>query len=207
MPKFIDLTKRKFGRLTVVKRVNNNKYGSSRWLCKCDCSQKVITLGNSLTGGDTKSCGCLRIKHGHTAGLKRSKTYISWYHMIQRCTNPNDRHYHDYGGRGITVCKRWRNSFENFLEDIGEAPKGLQIDRINNDKGYYKINCRWTTSKTNNRNRRNNHLVSYNNTTQCIMEWSEKTGIPEYVIRQRLNRNWSVRKTLTTPVRRQRKKG
>lgn len=205
MPKLIDLTKQKFGKLTVIRRVNNNQYGSSQWLCECNCGQRTVTLGSSITSGETQSCGCLRIKHGHRTAFKKSKTYITWSHMIQRCTNPNNQDYHDYGERKITVCKRWLK-FKNFLEDMGERPLGYQIDRIENNKGYCKENCRWTTSKTNNRNRRSNHLISYNNKTQCVIEWSEETGIPEYVIRQRLKHNWSIQKTLTTSVRKQKKK-
>jgi hypothetical protein len=204
MPKLIDLTQQKFNRLTIIKRLNNNQYGSSRWLCECNCGQETIVLGSDLTGGKTQSCGCLRIKHGHTAKFKKSKTYISWYHMIQRCTNPNNKDYHDYGERKITVCRQWLK-FENFLADMGEVPDSLQIDRINNNKGYYKENCRWTTSKINNRNRRSNHLISYNNKTQCVMEWSEEIGIPEYVIRQRLKHDWSIQRTLITPVRKRKK--
>lgn len=200
MSVLIDLTGRKFGRLIVLKRVANSKYGKAMWLCKCDCGKEKIIFGYNLKNGHTKSCGCLKRKHGHKTRTKVSKTYNSWYSMIQRCTNPNDTAYHNYGGRGITVCKRWRK-FANFLKDMGEVPKGHQIDRVDNNKGYCKSNCRWVTAKINNRNRRNNRLITHNWKTQCISAWAEQTGLSKGVIVWRLNHGWSIAKALTTPVR------
>jgi len=201
MPRFIDLTGQRFGRLVVLKLIGKNKWGSYQWLCRCDCGKEKIVRIDSLKSGRTKSCGCLNrerlTKHGHYG----DRTYKSWSQMIQRCTNPNNKYFKDYGGRGITVCERWLNSFPNFLEDMGESPKGHQIDRMNNDKGYHKSNCLWVTPKQNSRNRRSNHLETHNGKTQCITAWSEEVGIPEYVIRQRLKHGWSIERALTTPVK------
>ena len=132
MSRFIDLTGERFGRLVVLKRVANNKHEQSMWACKCDCGKEKIILGYHLKSGDTKSCGCLAreqliqrsTKHGHHKNGKSSKIYAVWAEMIQRCTNPNHKAYHNYGGRGIKVCSRWKK-FENFLKDMGISENGL----------------------------------------------------------------------------------
>lgn len=211
MPKFIDLTGQKFGRLIVVKRMDNDKWGKIYWLCECHCRSKKVIRGNHLRSGKTKSCGCLlkegsHTTHGHYKNGKKSNTYHSWTNMIQRCTNPNNKAYHYYGDRGITVCKRWRNSFENFLGDMGEVSEGYQIDRVDNNGNYCKSNCRWVTSKINNRNRRDNYLETYNGKTQCLVEWSEEFGINYHTLRWRLDHGWSIGKAFTTPVRKYNKK-
>jgi hypothetical protein len=195
----IDLTGQKFGKLIVLKRMDNNKWGNPRWLCLCDCKKETIVNSSDIRDGHTKSCGCLVTKHGQKIGGKTSPIYITWYHMIDRCTNPNHKYYHSYGGRGITVCERWK-IFSNFHKDMGEVPKGLQIDRIDNDKGYYKENCRWATPKQNSRNRRSNKMITYNGVTKSLVEWSEDIGISCDTIGCRLKRNWSIAKALTTPV-------
>ncbi len=196
MAKPINLIGQKFGRLIVIRRADNDKQGKSRWLCLCDCGKEKIIRGNNLKSGNTKSCGCLKIKHGH----RKTKTYRSWASMIQRCTNPKNKRYRDYGGRGITVCKRWMK-FENFLADMGEVPEGYQIDRINNNKGYCRSNCRWVTAKTNNRNKRNNLYFTYKNKTQLLIEWVKETKIPYSTLWNRIFRlSWPIEKALTTPI-------
>lgn len=206
--KFIDLVQQKFGRLIVIKRVDNNKHGQSVWLCKCDCGKEKIVFGYNLKSGHTKSCGCLSIeKTGErftTHGQSKTRTYDSWYNMVQRCTNPDDKNYHNYGGRGITVCKRWMK-FIHFLEDMSEAPEGYQIDRIDNNKRYCKSNCQWTTAKINNRNKRNNHLITHDGKTQCLAAWAEEFNINYKTLGKRLSRGWSIKKALTTPVKKRRK--
>jgi hypothetical protein len=151
-----DLTGQKFGRLTVQNFHKRDKGGRAQWLCKCECGVfRTIEMYN-LTTGHTRSCGCLsrerssergklRIKHGHTAGKKRSRTYSSFMNMITRCHNQRDPSYKNYGAKGITLCKRWRHSFLNFLKDMGERPLGKTIHRINGKRGYSKRNCRWAT--------------------------------------------------------------
>ncbi len=205
MPKLVDLTGRRFARLTVIKRVDNDKNKNRRWLCLCDCGQKTVVISSNLTKGNTKSCGCLHregnnTKHGHGKKNQESKTYISWHQMIQRCTNANNPRYEDYGGRDIKVCQRWF-TFANFLEDMGEQPLKHQIDRIDNDGNYCKENCRWTTPKINSRNKRNNNLLLCFGRIQCLAAWSEEIGIHPKTIHSRLTRGWSVYKTITTPVR------
>lgn len=155
---FIDLTGDRFGRLTVKYRVERNKKGDSKWLCECDCGQIVKVLANHLKAGHTKSCGCLRSEVSKqrmtTHGMRETQTYRSWAGMKTRCLNPNEPRYKDYGGRGIKVCKSWLNSFEKFLADMGERPSGLTLDRENNELGYFKENCKWSSRKEQSRNRR-----------------------------------------------------
>ncbi|KKL65213.1 hypothetical protein LCGC14_2157220 [marine sediment metagenome] len=204
-----NLVGQKFGRLIVLKRMDNDKWGHLRWLCKCDCGKKIIAQGHHLKDNHTQSCGCLAKEqliersttHGHTTRRNISKTYVSWLHVIQRCTNPNDKRYKDYGGRGIKVCKRWMK-FENFLEDMGKIPEGYSIDRINNNKGYKKSNCKWSTKKEQSRNTRRNRSGTYGGKTQLLIEWSEETGIPYSTLWQRIYRlGWSIEKALTTPAK------
>ena len=155
MPKKIDLTGQRFGRLVVLEEAGR-KNGSVTWLCQCDCKEKniVFTRGSDLRKGSTKSCGCFNkektketnTKHGQSnKNNKPTSVYKSWQDMLSRCYNPNNSAYHNYGGRGIKVCERWHD-FENFYEDIGKyKPKGKTLERINNDDGYYLENCRWAT--------------------------------------------------------------
>lgn len=150
-----------FGRLTVQYRERGrNKFGQYRWSCMCSCGTPVSVTASALQSGGTRSCGCLREeyysthqRHGHGRAARRSATYRSWDHMIQRCTNPSNDNYRYYGGRGINVCPRWRD-FSMFLADMGERPFGRSLDRIENDGNYEPGNCRWATAKEQQRNQR-----------------------------------------------------
>lgn len=206
MRKLTNLTGKRFGRLIAIKFAGKDKWNNIRWLCQCDCGNKKIVQRGHLASGHTKSCGCwMRDRltiHGYSKRCKKDRTHQIWESMIKRCTKPNHQSWKHYGGRKITVCKQWLNSFENFLKDMGKAPKGLQLDRINNNKGYYPKNCRWTTKQEQARNRRNNRLITYNGKTRTMIEWSEKTGIAYNVLVARISRyKWSPEKALTIPVR------
>lgn len=162
----INLLGQVFERLTVIEQLPSSKDGKTRWRCRCECGNETEVYGKYLRTGKTKSCGCFRkdylsknprIKHGHTANggnTRSSRTYSSWSSMIQRTENPNHKQFYLYGGRGIKICDRWRSSFQNFLDDMGECPEGKSIDRINNDLGYFPENCRWATASEQNKNRR-----------------------------------------------------
>lgn len=148
----------RFGRLVVVAKALRPRY----WVVQCDCGRIRECLSSNLTRGLTTSCNCLRtdlhrarlLRHGHARQRKHSRTYQSWHHAKRRCFSLSDAKYHDYGGRGITMSDEWKNNFASFLRDMGPAPDGCSIDRINNDGNYERGNCRWATPKTQANNRR-----------------------------------------------------
>lgn len=191
-----------FGRMTVICRNGSSPNNSVLFLCKCSCGNTKTTRGCHLRSGAVKSCGCLakecsrisRPKHGHTLKGKRH-TYYSWIGMKTRCTYKKHPSYHRYGGRGITVCERWNGEtgFQNFLADMGERPPGMELDRIDNDKGYEPGNCRWATLVEQGRNRSNNHIITVGGVTKCLSEWAEATKTLKTTIRERLRRGWSAK--------------
>lgn len=199
MAKLRDITGQKINYLTVIKRVENNKHGKTQWLCKCVCGKEKIFTGADICRSDhpTKSCGCMSNKllsdSAKTHGMTLHPAYGVWHSMKQRCNDPNHKAYHNYGGRGITVCDDWSNSFESFWNDMGPSYKrGTELDRIDNDKGYCKENCRWVLRKINARNRRTNTFVNtskYGRTT--VSELSELSGIKVNTILYRLHSGWS----------------
>ena len=140
-----------------------------------------------------------KFKHGHAVVGQSSSTYRSWQAMRRRCYNPNDVGYSRYGGRGITVCLRW-SYFENFLEDMGERPEGLTLDRLDTDGPYCKDNCRWATKAEQSVNKSNCRQITFEGKTHCISEWARKVGVGFFTLRSRLNRGWSVERALTTNV-------
>lgn len=160
--KLINLTGQRFGRLVVLCRdtveigKTKTKSGQFGWQCKCDCGNLCVIRSGELRYGSTKSCGCLRkelnLKHGHTTHNSKSKTNSVWNAMVQRCTNPRHSSYHRYGGRGITVYAPWMD-FINFLKDMGEAPEGLTLERVDNDGPYAPWNCCWATWEQQNKNK------------------------------------------------------
>ena len=172
----LQLIDQKFGRLLVKTEAGWDKYGQSMWKCQCECGQYVIVRGSCLKSGNTQSCGCLRkerIRESLTKhGMSKTATYSSWLHMLDRCINPNNDHYYNYGGRGITVSEQWRDSFIAFFQDMGLRPNGLTIERKNNELGYYKENCCWATRTEQARNQR---LNKTNKTGVAGVWWDKKT--------------------------------
>ena len=184
--RLIDLSGNTYGRLAVIKRVPN-KGKSTRWLCKCICGGEVVVLGDNLKSGHTKSCGCIASEsksrrsttHGPARPGKLSKLFVAWQGMKARCYNDKSSSYRNYGGRGIKVCDRWLNSFENFLEDVGDAPSvNHSIDRIDPNGNYETGNVRWATRAQQNNNKRGVIKICFYGTTKTISEWSKCLGIP-----------------------------
>jgi len=208
MGNFIDLTGQKFGRLTVVERVDNANDGHARWLCECVCGKRVIIPGYCLTNHNTKSCGCLHreitrqinYSHGHS-GDDKSKTYATWRSMNRRCNNKNQKCYKNYGGRGIKVCEKWKK-FEGFLQDMGEKPNGMTLDRVDNNGDYCKENCRWITNKEQQRNTRRSILVTINNIAKPLPEWCEIYQKPYKTVWARVYKyNWTPEEALGITIR------
>ena len=152
----VDLTGRSFGSLTVIREGGRGADRKVAWFCRCACGQEKSYRGTHLTSGASTSCGCLRganiskavVRHGAT----NTAAYSVWSSMIQRCTNPKNKRWSRYGGRGISVCERW-GTFQNFLDDMGQPPPSLTLDRVNNDGDYKPGNCRWATRKVQGNNR------------------------------------------------------
>ena len=206
MPKFIDLTGKIFGRLTVERNIGRHKTRLQIiWECKCECGNRTIVAGNELREGETKSCGCLirdvLIKQNTKHNLCHSRGYKSWSQMIQRCENPKATFYIHYGGRGIKVCEHW-HKFENFYEDMGNCPDNLELNRINNNNGYFKENCKWSSKQEQMRNTRSNINITFKGKTQCISAWAQELNINIHTLFNRINTyKWSIEKAFTTPVR------
>jgi hypothetical protein len=176
----------------------------------CDCGKEKDVLIYHLTSGKTLSCGCLgrehrmaaNTKHGKTPRGKRSRIYRVWSNMLQRCNNPDNPSYHQYGAIGITVCDEWL-TFENFYKDVGDQddPK-MSLDRIDSRGPYAPDNVRWATAKQQARNMVTNRLLTLNGVSKCVAEWAEELGISTNVINARINQmQWDPVRALTTPVR------
>lgn len=201
----------KFGFLTIIDfdiKIGYKKY----YKCLCQCGNIKSIIRGSLLNGHTKSCGCHKIPLKHNMSF--TDEYQSWGGMIQRCNNPNNKAYKDYGGRGIKVCKRWRESFEEFYKDMGDRPENLTLDRINNNLNYscgkceeclnnnWKINCRWATDKIQSRNKRQTRLFTFNGKTQCLKDWAKEYNLKYNTIIHRLNTlKWNFEKSLITPIK------
>lgn len=209
-----DRTGERIGKLVVIERAANKieiaKSGKKSvracWLCKCDCGNEIVASGHNLskalsnpnsTAG-TRSCGCLMGKGGLKHGLSTTNNYGAWNNMIQRCTNPNQTAYASYGGRGIKVCDEWL-TFEGFIKDMGMRHKKMTLERINNELGYSKDNCKWATRKEQANNRRTNVKLEYNGKVMTISQWADKVGLKKDVLKARIERGWSVERALTTP--------
>ena len=180
--KMTDMTGERYGKLTVVSLHSVDKGGNTKWNCKCECGGTSVSYRQNLRNGKATSCGCfqkenmskIKTTHGQSRGGKVSSTYKVWDSLKGRCTNTEHNQYADYGGRGITVCERWLESFDNFLEDMGEKPSKMSIDRIDNNKGYSKENCRWATNKEQIDNRRNTYVFTINGKEYASSSEAEK---------------------------------
>lgn len=204
MGRFIDLTGKTFGRLTVIERAESDRNGLTQWRCRCSCGSVIVTRSQDLRRGASKSCGCrtreVTADRNLRHGMAGTRPYRIWKNMKTRCFNPRSKSYSNYGGRGITVCEKWANSFEAFWEDMGPTYKdGLELDRIDPNGNYEPGNCRWVDKKTQNRNTRANRVVDSPLGAMPLSELAELTGINYGTLKSRANRGLPFEK-LIAPV-------
>jgi len=191
----VDIVGVRFGRLTVTS-ADCIKGGKWHWNCRCDCGRDTVAEGFALKNGNTRSCGCLRsetatrlaTKHG----LAKHPLYQMWKGMKARCYNHRHSTYGNYGGRGIGVCRRWRESFAAFLTDVGERPTPLHtLDRIDGNRGYCPSNCRWANRREQGRNRDTTTWLEYNGERMTQSEAAKKYVIGRYTITRRKRLGWT----------------
>lgn len=195
--RFIDLCGVSFGALTVLDRADNDAGGSARWRCVCSCGQERVVAGTGLRAGRNKSCGCLSPRFLPVLPLtgrktNQTRTYKIWVGMHSRCMpSKSEKTMRLYYLKGVRVCTRWHD-FDLFLQDMGDAPSGHSIDRINGSYGYEPGNCRWATSKQQANNTDANHLVAFNGKSLNVTQWAEVTGIKANTILCRIRRGWAL---------------
>lgn len=197
----------KFNRLTFVEHSGLNKHGAKTAVFKCDCGNEKIFILNNVINGRTTSCGCFRKEYvskerpGFKHGLAKTPIYDTWQSMMKRCYKTSNKNYHQYGGRGIRVCDEWHDPrvFQTWAVANGYG-NGLQLDRINTNGNYEPSNCRFVTSKENNNNRRDNHVIDFRGQSKTLQQWADEIGVETATLRARLGRlNWTIEKALTTP--------
>lgn len=179
-----------YGKLTVIEYAGRSKSGDSLWVCRCKCGNTTTVARGDLrkSYGGTKSCGCGRKTQGGGWGTTE---YTTWKEMKRRCCNARYCEYHLYGGRGITICKRWQTSFINFLADMGKKPfPEATIDRIDNNGNYEPGNCRWATRMEQGQNTRKVRLLTYNGKTMCLRAWARRLEITHRTLSMRIKRGW-----------------
>lgn len=196
MPQKINLIGLRFGRL-LVQEFAPSSTGRAAFLCICDCGQTKVTPSTYLRTGTVRSCGCLRREAASEIGMQRKKDsparksalYKRWSSMKQRCGNPKNPHYKNYGARGIFVCEAWANSFDAFLADMGRPPSPLHtLERIDNSLGYSPENCRWALRDVQLRNQRRTILLTCNGETLCGKDWAKKAGVPYQLLTKTFRR-------------------
>ncbi len=207
----IDRTNLRYGRLVCIKYLGNR-----RWLCRCDCGIEKSINSVHLVDGHTQSCGCLNKeltiqrnksqenrlrtqKEKTTHGMSHSTEFRIWANMLDRCHRPNNKSFKDYGGRGITICDSWSNSFEAFYQDMGQRPSSNHsLDRIDNSLGYSLENCRWATRLEQANNKRNNRMIIFGDKTLSLAHWAREIGISHSRLFRRIERH-GIEKALSMP--------
>lgn len=194
-----ELVGKTFGMLTILQHYSCKPLtGKTKYtvLARCVCGTEKIIDERSVRRGRVVSCGRCASK---THGMSKSKAYAIWRSMRARCNNPSHKAFHNYGGRGITVCERWL-LFENFLSDMGEPPfKGASIERIDNNRGYFPDNCRWVNWVTQARNKRNNRWITIEGQTRTLAEWVSISGLKYNTVLYRIEHGWDIKDAITVP--------
>lgn len=201
-----DLTGLRFGRLVVIGKTSERSPSGLKWLLRCDCGNEIRVTSCNLNAGYYQSCGCYRREFARKHGMTGTPEYQAWADMINRCLNPKNPRYKDYGGRGITVCDRWRSSFDAFYEAVGPRPAGHLLDRIDNEGCYEPGNVRWVPSKVSARNRRTNHLVEWRGEMLTVTEWAERFDMNPTTLFHRLRRGIRMEEATIKPAGRGRVK-
>lgn len=199
----LDLCGLRFGKLLVMAEAGRDKYMNRLWRCQCVCGHETVVPRGSLVGGNTRSCGCLQpetvkaifTQHGGTSGGHSSPEHTAWWNMIQRCRNPAHPKYKDYGARGITVCAEWKESFQNFLRDLGRRPSDDHtLERVNNAQGYHRRNCKWATHREQQQNRRVNLTVQTPDGAVCAAELARRIGVSKGTMYYRIRAGWTFKR-------------
>lgn len=204
--KALDITGQIFTRLKVIKRDFSFTGKATKWICLCDlenggCGELTVVSAHHLKSGGIKSCGCLVKDKASTHGLSDIPEYNIWRHVKDRCRNDRNGNYKRYGGRGITMCDEWFDSFEAFYNDMGLRPgEGYSIERIENDKGYYKDNCKWATKQEQANNRSTSIFYTYKRVSKTLPAWCRELNLDFGLISCRIYQaGWSFEKAITTP--------
>ena len=206
--KVIDMTGYETGRIKVVERGGKNKSGNILWRYECSCGGGGIATADAIRR--MKSCGCIRKEKGKeffhnyniTHGESRTRIYIIWGNMINRTSNKKNKDYKNYGGRGITVCEEWKDylTFKKWALENGYSDT-LTLDRIDNDKGYYPGNCRWTDEETQNNNKQQSRKLEYKGEIKSVEQWAKEDNINRGTLVNRLNKGMSIKEALETPIK------
>lgn len=203
---FVDLTGKRFGRLTVIKRAENYRGCQAQWKCKCDCGNETVVRAMYLKNGSTKSCGCYKADRIKAASLKHgmsgTRLWRIWNNMHSRCEQENSSQYSYYGERGVEVCEEW-SEFKPFMEWALSSgyKENLTIDRIDFDGNYCPENCRWVTRQEQNRNKSSNHFITIDGETKILEDWARESGLDSRLIGRRLKDGWDVKRAVFQPVR------
>lgn len=208
---FIDLSGMTFGKLTVIRRITElttkENGWKTFWLCRCSCNGiELIIHGSDLVHRNKKDCGCepKRTRNSNPNfkhGMSKTKIYRTWFNMKNRCYNPKVNRYLQYGGRGITVCDEWKNSFIKFYEDMGDVPDNSSLERIDVNGNYCKENCRWATNRDQSRNKTNNVFFEYMGKKMIMSDWAEYFFIDQKLFSLRRRQGWEFEEIIGMKAR------
>lgn len=197
--RLIDRRGERYERLLVIERAPNAgpKDTNARWSCRCDCGRTVVAYGQDLAREKVKSCGCFSADKAFKHGMSKTKIHSVWTSMRDRCKNPNNPSFQNYGARGIAVCPEWEE-FTVFYADMGTPPSGGTLERKDNNGPYSKANCCWVTRKEQLNNRRTNRMLTVFGRTQTFAQWADECGIPWTTLRSRIERyGWPLEQAVT----------